>query len=110
MEKFNRNKLKETLHNHTEDIVLDTMTQLLYSDKYNQVCTCNQCLLDIASFALNRLPAKYVSSPEGNLHTKLDEFEQQYQVDIIKIVARAIKIVRENPSPQCKTISDNKNS
>ena len=97
--------LKKNLHNHTVDIVLETMEELLEEKKeeFDNVCTCQHCLLDIASYSLNRLPAKYVSSHKGNVHTKIEEFEQQYQVDVIKIVTQAINIVAENPSPNCKS-------
>lgn len=94
-------KVKEKLHNHSVDIVLEHMDELL-EDKYEDVCTCEQCLLDIASFTLNRLPAKYISTHKGNLHTKLAEFEQQYRVDLLTHLTKAVKIVKENPSPDCK--------
>ena len=106
---FNLDKkvLKTNLHNHTEDIVLDTLEDLLENKnkQFENVCTCDNCLLDMASYALNRLPAKYVSTHKGSLHTKIEEFEQQYQVDIIKVVTQAINIVAENPSPNCKNRS-----
>jgi len=106
---FDKETLKENLHNHTEDIVIETLEELL-EDKnkdFDNVCTCENCLLDMASYSLNRLPAKYVSSHKGSIHTKIEEFAQQYQVDTIKIVTQAINVVAENPSPNCKNRSEN---
>lgn len=108
MNDIDKSKLKKELYNHTEDLVLDTMKNLLEkesNEKFEDVCTCKYCLLDIASYSLNRLPAKYVASPRGSLHTKLEEFEQQYQVDIIKTLTRAINLVNQKPSPKCQSNS-----
>ncbi len=99
-------KLRKNLHNHTEDLVLENLKDIIVND-YNHICSCEQCLLDIASFVLSRLPAKYISSSAGNLHTKIAEFEQQYQVDIMTLLTRGIKIVNENPSKSCKKLKDN---
>ena len=94
--------IKKSLHNHSVDIVLENMEELL-DEKYENICTCEQCLLDIASYTLNRVPAKYISTHKGNLHTKLIEFEQQYRVDLLTHLTKAIKIVNESPSPDCKS-------
>ena len=106
---FKAKKLKGNLHNHTEDIVVETLEELLKdkNEEFENVCTCENCLLDMASYSLNRLPAKYVSSHKGSIHTKIEEFAQQDQVDTIKIVTQAINVVAENPSPNCKNRSEN---
>ena len=101
MNKIKISELKKNLHNHSEDIVLELMQDLLTKD-YPETCTCKQCLLDISSYTLNRLPAKYIASKKGNLHAKISEFEQQYQVNIITHLTKAIKIVNENPAPDCE--------
>ena len=90
-------EIQDKLRNHTEDIVLETMKTLLTKNKFKNICTCEQCLLDIASYALNRLPTKYIASPEGDLHTKIAEFENQVDVDAIATVTKAIKIINEKP-------------
>ncbi len=90
-------KLKKDLHNHTEDLVLEQLESLLNKEKFSHVCQCEQCLLDMASYTLNRIPAKYIASHSGGIHAKLDEFEQQYIVDITSTIIQAIKIVSKNP-------------
>lgn len=99
---LNLDKIKHNLKNHTEDLVLETMEELLVENQYNNICTCRQCLLDIASYALNRLPPKYIASAKGDLHTKISEFHQQAQVDLISAVTRAIKKVAKNPHHERK--------
>lgn len=92
-------KLKEIrtrLKNHTEDIVLDMLQELLNKEEYSEVCTSEECLLDMATYALNRLPAKYVATEKGEVYTKTEELEQQHSVDILSVVTRAIKVVNEN--------------
>ena len=95
---FDGEKLQKQLHNYTEDFVIEYLEEMLEkNEQFKDVCTCEQCLLDIASFALSRLPAKYISSSKGNLHTKLQEFEQQLRVDLYSTLTRAINLVKENP-------------
>ena len=92
-------KLKEIrtrLKNHTEEIVLNMLQELLNKDEYSDICTSEECLLDMATYALNRLPAKYVATEKGEVYTKTEELEQQHSVDILSVVTRAIKVVNEN--------------
>ncbi len=95
---FDREQLQEDLHNYTEDFVLDKMEDLIMEEEqFEDVCTCRNCLLDIASYTLNRIPAKYIASPQGSLHAKLIEFEHQVNVDIVSVLTKAIRIVSKNP-------------
>ena len=94
--------LENNLHNHTEDIVLDLMKEIINKDKFSDVCKCDQCLLDIASYTLNRIPAKYIASHSGSIHAKLNEFEQQYMVDITSTITKAIRIVAKSPRHEKK--------
>jgi competence protein ComFB len=97
MHEDNFDRLKENLYNHTEDLVLETMAGILRQDEFSDTCQCDQCLLDIASYTLNRMPAKYIASQAGNINAKLGEFEQQYKVDLISTITKAIKIVANDP-------------
>lgn len=95
---INWKRLKGNLRNHTEEIVLEEMENILNEPGFKDVCTCDQCLMDMAAYCLNRLPAKYISTPRGDLQTKIAEFQQQVQVDLITTITKAIKIVSENPN------------
>ncbi len=83
--------------NHTEKVVLETINDLIKQEEFKGFCICDQCLLDVASYALNRLPAKYIASTRGELQTKINEFENQVRVDMIAIITKAIKIVDNSP-------------
>ncbi|MEJ6951212.1 late competence development ComFB family protein [Natronospora cellulosivora (SeqCode)] len=89
--------MSENLRNRTEEIVLETIEELLLKDEFNDFCTCQLCLVDIATYALNRLPARYTASREGEVQTKIKEFESQLKVDTISIVTKAIKTVSVKP-------------
>ena len=93
--------IQSDLHNHSEDVVLETLEKLLESKQFENLCTCPQCLLDMATYSLNRIPAKYIASHSGSIHTKLEESYQQSQVDIVKVVTKAINVISNNPSDSC---------
>jgi len=60
-------------------------------------CACERCQFDISAMALNNLPPKYVVTRKGQLYTKLNAFQQQFNVDVISAVSRAASIVSKNP-------------
>ncbi len=61
-------------------------------------CKCDRCLDDMKAISLNKLPAKYVSSHNGELFSKLDASIRQNAVDINIAVAAAIDAVSKRPS------------
>ena len=83
------------LRNLMEDAVEDAINQLL-SGKEN-VCHCDRCKLDIAAIALNNLKPKYVVTEKGSLFAKVDILDYQFDVDLIKEVTKAAKIVGNEP-------------
>lgn len=89
-------KLKLRLNNLTEEIVLEMIGEILQREEFSDVCKDEECLLDMASYALNRLPAKYVATSKGEVYSKTEELEQQHSVDVLSVVTRAIKIVSED--------------
>ncbi|MTI48208.1 MAG: competence protein ComFB [Firmicutes bacterium] len=79
------------LHNYMENTVFHVLNNLLL--KRNDICTCEKCRMDIAAIALNNLPTRYVVTEKGELYTKLNEMEIQFEADIIKELVRAIEKV-----------------
>lgn len=61
-------------------------------------CKCDRCLEDMKAIALNKLPAKYVSTHNGELFSKLDSTIRQNSADITIAVSSAISCVSRNPS------------
>ena len=83
------------IKNYLEDIVREQVTRILV-DKKN-ICTCEQCRLDMMTRVLNHLPPKYVVSQRGHVHTKLDELTTQFQADIVREVIKAVRIISKRP-------------
>jgi len=78
-----------------ENAVLYTMDRVMNEDDI--FCKCEKCKLDIAAIALNNLPPKYVVTKKGEVYTKIDEMERQFEVNVIKEVTKAINIVSKKP-------------
>ncbi|MEA1973982.1 MAG: late competence development ComFB family protein [Bacillota bacterium] len=83
------------VHNYMENAVDLLLKDLL--KKYEDMCKCDMCINDIKAIALNKLKPHYVSTKKGNLYTKVDEMNLQFDIDIYKALIEAIEIVRENP-------------
>ena len=60
-------------------------------------CKCEQCRLDMISYALNRLKPKYVVSSRGELMAKLCEFDNQFEANVMSELAEAAKVVKAHP-------------
>lgn len=82
------------LKNFMEELVVKKTGELL---KLMNMCQCEKCRLDIIAIALNELPAKYVVSEKGELYTKLNELEQQFEIDVETAIVKAAVLVSKNP-------------
>ena len=87
--------IKMALVNVMEKLVDEKLEQMLSGE---HCCKCTRCLEDMKAIALNKLPAKYVSSHNGELFTKLSTSLRQSSVDINVAVANAIDCVSAHPS------------
>ena len=87
----------EYLVNETERLVLDELEKQLKADKDNEICKCQDCVLDMAAFALNNVKPSYRASLMGSLYAQAisgTEFENQVQ----KAVKKAVELVSKNPN------------
>ncbi|MCD7824914.1 MAG: late competence development ComFB family protein [Clostridiaceae bacterium] len=84
----------EGLTNLMEETVLHKISQLWPQTNF---CQCDQCRLDVAAYALNRLPARYVRSLTGSMLHKFDAQSTQMDVEITAVVYKAIEIIGEEP-------------
>ena len=82
------------LRNIMEDYVIITLDHILDS---LDCCKCEKCRLDIASYALNRLPSKYVASTQGELMTKLCSMDTQFEAMVMTEIAKASSVVKKKP-------------
>lgn len=84
----------EGLINMMEETVLHKIDQLWEGTSY---CKCQKCRMDIATYSLNRLPARYVSSMTGAMLHKFDAHTIQMEAEITACVFKALQIVGNNP-------------
>lgn len=82
-----------------EDIVIKRLDDVL---DMLDCCKCEQCRLDIASYALNRLPSKYVVTTQGELLSKIDSLDRQFDAGVTAAVVNGAKIVKDQPRHNLK--------
>jgi len=80
--------------NYMEDVVFHYLENALADA---DCCKCQRCRMDIAAYALNRLPIKYVVTRKGEMYSKLLELQQQFKVDVIMALLKGIEVVKKNP-------------
>lgn len=83
----------EELVNLMEETVLKKIDQLWELTDY---CKCDNCRIDVAAYALNRLPAKYVHSTAGAVIHKFESTTTQTDAEITSVVFNAIQKIGEN--------------
>ena len=49
------------------------------------------------AIALNSLPPKYIVTEKGLLYSRISNFNQQFNADVVAAIAKGIKVVNENP-------------
>lgn len=85
-----------TLKNFSEIEVNILLGEVL--NRYDNICKCEKCKLDIKALALNSLTAKYIVSEQGEIYTRaLSEINIQQTINVITSIIKAIEIVSENP-------------
>lgn len=81
--------------NYMEDAIVSELNDVL--EQSTDVCRCEKCREDMAAYALNRLPPKYVVTFLGNVYTKLNQLKAQARTDIIVQLMEAAKVVGKRP-------------
>ena len=87
----------EHLKNEAETIVVTDLGRQLESFP-EPICTCNDCVVDMAAIALNSIKPLYRVSLLGTLFTSRAMDEKNYATGVREAVFRAIEKVRKNPS------------
>lgn len=83
-----RNVMEEAVEEHLKK-VLPTMPN---------VCSCNDCKLDMMTYALNRLSPQYVRTDVGALYKKLGNHQPQAEVEVLATVITAVEKIGAKPS------------
>lgn len=61
------------------------------------MCKCDKCKLDVVTYTLNRLDARYVASPEGELYARAECLGKDFHIALIVTLTEAIEVVYNNP-------------
>lgn len=83
------------LRNYMEDAINHLLPSVL--ENYSDICKCEKCILDIKAIALNGLKPMYTVTNDGSVYLKLNEMNNQFRIDIINGIMKAIEIVSKNP-------------
>jgi competence protein ComFB len=85
----------DSLVNEAERLVLAELEARVAADP--AICRCQDCVLDMAAFALNNVKPAYRVSLMGSVYARAATREE-YLKDIRRAVDEAIKKVTANPS------------
>jgi competence protein ComFB len=87
----------ELLQNEAEKLVITELGRQLESFS-EPICTCNECVVDMAAVALNTVKPLYRVSLMGSFYTSHAMDEKEYARYLRETVFDAIEKVRKNPS------------
>ena len=87
----------DLLKNEAEQMVLHELEKQLAA-RSEEVCRCNECVVDMAAIALNTVKPLYRFSLLGSLYAAQAMNEQSYADSVQQAVAQAIAKVQANPS------------
>ncbi len=85
----------DALVNEAERLVLAELEEQM--KRTPGVCTCQECVLDMAAYALNKVRPSYRVSLLGNVYAKAEE-RKSYEKEVSAAVAEAVQRVKANPS------------
>jgi len=88
----------DLLKNEAEVLVIHEMEQQIQAKKNEDMCRCNECIVDIAAIALNSVKPLYRFSLLGTLYASQAMTEKSYADSVKKAVADAIIKVKKNPA------------
>ncbi|MDR0554134.1 MAG: late competence development ComFB family protein [Treponema sp.] len=87
----------ELLKNEAENLVLQELGRQLEAYE-GEICTCNDCVVDMAAMALNAVKPMYRFSILGTLYAAAAMQDKSYAANLREVVAQAIERVRVNPA------------
>ena len=89
------------LINLMEETVLNKIDQLLPGTDY---CKCEHCRMEMAAYALNRLPAQYVQSMKGKVLYRFASNQVEKDIEVTVAVSKAIQVVGQSPHKNMKNL------
>ena len=85
------------LKNEAEQLVVHELEQQL-AHKEDDICRCEECVLDMAAMALNAVKPVYRYSLLGKMYAAHAMSDQAYADSVQEAVAKAIDKVSSNPA------------
>jgi len=85
------------LVNEAERMVTDELERKLSELADPSICVCQDCILDMAAFALNALKPVYRVSLLGTMYAKAIDGDSGYAQEVRSMVDVAIKKIHANP-------------
>jgi competence protein ComFB len=85
----------DSLVNEAERLVIEEISRQL--PRNPDLCTCEECVLDIAAYALNHVSPRYRASLLGSIYAAR-ESGSSYQREVNRAVSEAIRRIRANPA------------
>lgn len=85
----------EGLKNMMEENVERALEQLLPTMPH--ICSCMDCKLDMATYALNRLKPKYTRTNTGAILHRFNTSSTQVEAEITSAVVSAINVIGTHP-------------
>ena len=87
----------DLLKNEAEKLVIHKLEKQLAGES-DEICRCNECVVDMAAIALNSIKPLYRFSLLGTLYASKAMNEMAYANSVQRAVSRAIEKVKRNPS------------
>ncbi|MDR2553416.1 MAG: late competence development ComFB family protein [Treponema sp.] len=87
----------DLLKNESEKLVVEELGYQLDSYK-DEICRCNECVVDMAAMALNTVKPLYRVSLLGAQYAAHAMYDDAYAASLRVAVSRAIEKIRKNPA------------
>jgi competence protein ComFB len=87
----------EALVNEAERLVVEELERQLEEPEYAGICKCQDCIVDMATFALNTVKPLYRATLLGRIYARSMD-QTDYEESVRKAVRTAIDKISKNPS------------
>jgi len=81
--------------NYMEQVVEKAMAEYLRNEK--EICTCPQCVADMAAMALNQLKPHYATTVRGAAFLESEQKNLEFVVKVVSAIKGAAEKVKQSP-------------
>ena len=91
------------MENINNEYVLVNIAEELVKKKVREMmpqydmCQCEKCFLDVCALVLNQTKAHYFTTEKGKLLSLLETTDYQFKTDLVVLILKAFKSVKEHP-------------